>query len=113
MLSGLRTHYAEHSDQQLQIVGRGERGIEKEALWLTLDPSGEAALLHFTSRLPQQLQEGERLKEKEEDVFHKREGAEASQTGSTDYAAHLGNIRTETKFSEGAKTFEEHRERGM
>lgn len=49
----------------------GEGAGQKEALRLTLDLSREAAMLHFTGRAPQQLQEGVKgSKKEEEEIFH-------------------------------------------
>lgn len=67
---------------------------QKEALRLTLDPSREAAMLHFTGRAPQQLQKGEKAqRRRREKSFTREMEAAASRTGNIDYdTTHLGTF---------------------
>lgn len=52
-----------------EVVRRRKRKKKGEALWLTVDPSRKAALLHFTDRAPQRR---ETLKNDKDDVFQQK-----------------------------------------
>lgn len=78
----------------------GERGEKsKKTPWLTLHPSTQAVLLHITGRVPQH-----RLREVEEDIFHKRESNSSFQNRKHGLYCPSGNHSHQDPVESGFKT---------
>lgn len=90
----------------------GEGGREKEALWLTLDPSRGAALLHFTGS-PTAATGGEKAQKTEEDIFHQRERNSSVQNRKHGLHHPSGNHSHWDAVEWGCKTLEEQEDWGM
>lgn len=99
VLSGLRTHHLEQTDQQLQI-----RGWERKRVPLADLRSiyrGCSASFHWQSPTAATGGKGSRSRRKRSSAREK--GAASFTTGNTDYTTLLGTIHTEILMIKGAK----------